>query len=649
MTRTQVIGEGKTLEEAIENALNKMQVKRDQVDIEIIEKPSKRIFGLKVGTAKVRLTLRDKETSSPQLGVVSVVDGKLQYTQPPPEGIAPTIRFGNELHVLYHGEPVENQVILSDGLEPLEIILPENRDPELSYEVVVNPQKTKAQLIWKRTPGVVYKLADQPPTNHLVLSVTKTVVEARTLTLEDVRQIVQIEGLSYGLRLDELTADTFNSSQGLIDLAVGLEPRESRDPSIRYIFQEEAASIDMDAIRIDHYEAHGIEGVEKGAVLAIKDPGDPGSPGIDVYGRQIEPRPLRDVKLQVGPGAELSPDGLQAIATVSGLPSLHGGQIRVTKVFELAGDADVSTGNITMDGDIIVKGSVLENVKVESTKGTIVVNGLVSGATLRAGGSITVLRNVVRSQLNAGGFSVTQIRILNTLQRIADQLEGLVVAHESIVSQADNIPFQSLIKHLIELKFIELPKLIKELSSYIESSNGGAGDLTTLKAALDRCVPESGSLCITDIDELLLFRSVVQEQIAELESMGTTESNITVGYLQNARVEASGEVEVKGQGCFYSTVLAGTGFKIANGVFRGGEVTVNSGNIAAKELGGPTGIATKVQLLRNGRISANLVHPNVSIVIGVQAYKFDDTASQVKAYLHENILTVYSGPLKIHG
>lgn len=650
MAKTQAVGEGKTIEEAIENALNELKVKQDQVNVEIIEEPIKRIFSRKSSTAKVRLTLKEDSTRASELGLVGVANGKLVYTKPPPQGIAPTIRFGSELQVLYHGELQDKQVILSEGLEPLEIILPDNTEPELHYEVVVNQAKTKAQLLWKRVPGFVYSLVDQAPTNQLRLTVDKTLVEGDVLSLKDVRQIAQIEGLSYGLKLADITAESLSAPQGQVDLAVGVKPRASREPSIRFIFEEEAAAIDWDAIRIDHYEAHGIAGVQKGAVLAIKDPGELGTPGTDVYGNPINPKPLRDIQILVGEGAELSADGLQAIATASGLPSLQGGVIRVTKVFELPGDADVSTGNINIDGDIIIKGNVLENVKVDSKKGTIIVNGLVSGATLRAGGSITVLRNVVRSQLYAGGFSITQIRTINLLQKISDQLESLLVAYESIVSQAKNIPFESLIKHLLELKFMALPKLIKELSSYISEINDPVNqDLAELQSILDSNVKDSNSLDIVDIDQLLKFRHFIQEQIAKLESLGQTESNVKVGYLQNSRVEASGAVEVTRQGCFYSTVLAGVGFSTASGVFRGGEVTVNSGTIAVKELGGPTGIATKVQLLKNGQITANLVHPNVSVVIGSQSYKFDDTASQIKAYLHENILTIYSGSNKIHG
>ncbi len=119
--------------------------------------------------------------------------------------------------------------------------------------------------------------------------------------------------------------------------------------------------------------------------------------------------------------------------------------------------------------------------------------------------------------------------------------------------------------------------------------------------------------------------------------------------MQNSKIEASRNVAITGQGCFYSTILAGKEFKIPNGVVRGGEVIVNEGNIIAKEFGGPTGISTTARIVKNGRITANLVHPNVGVAIGEQSYRFSETTSMVKVFLQGGILTVYSGSNKIHG
>jgi predicted RNA-binding protein Jag len=649
--RRQALGTGDTIDAAIAVALAELGATRDQVEVEVLQQPQRRGFlGLKRQPAEVRVTVKEEPGPPPEQGTLAVFNGRLVYEPPPPGGLPPILEFGPEVQVLYGGVQVQREVALTTGLTSLEIVLPVDIDPELHYDVVVDPMRTKAQLVWKRTPGVVHRLADQPPRSRLRLQVVREPVPAPALTVEQVAEIAATAGLKYGLRLGELNQDLLSELEGTYDLAVGTPPTPGHDASIRYVFQDDPKPVDLDAIRIDHFELHGTSGVPKGAVLAVKTPPEPGLPGRDVYGQVIHPSPVRDVEIWVGEGAALSDDGLQAIALVAGLPYLQAGTIRVKEVFELPGDADVSTGNISMDGDIIIRGSVLENIRVQSNTGSIVVHGLVSGATLRTRGSITVFRNVVRSQLFAGGASIARMRMANLLEKLAEQLEGLIAASESIVAQVEHLSFESLTKHLIELKFSDLPKLLKELTGCLATAQEAEDeDRCSLVDILDSALFNTDDILKQGLPQLKTYQQLVLRSIERVKEVGVLESHVRVGYLQNSSVEASGSVTVTGQGCFYSTVLAGTGFSVASGVFRGGKVTVESGTVQARELGGPAGIATSVNLLKSGRIVANLVHPNVMISIGVQSFKFDETTSQVKAFLNENLLTVYSGSRKLLG
>ena len=168
------MGEGKTVERAIEDALNKLQVSLDEVNVEVVQEPTSGVLGWKSSPAVVRVTHKERISTAPgQLGAVSVSGGQLQLDVASSGGIPARLRFGSELHVVYNGEVREGKVDLTDGLENLEIILPENREPELHYEIKVNADRTKAELFWKRTPGVIYELADHPPTNQLHLSLRK--------------------------------------------------------------------------------------------------------------------------------------------------------------------------------------------------------------------------------------------------------------------------------------------------------------------------------------------------------------------------------------------------------------------------------------------------------------------------------------------
>ncbi|WZL73158.1 RNA-binding cell elongation regulator Jag/EloR [Clostridiaceae bacterium 35-E11] len=66
---------GKTVEEAVKNALNELKVTVDKVEVEVLEEPSKGIFGL-IGTkpAKVRVTIVDKPEETAVTFLKSVLD-----------------------------------------------------------------------------------------------------------------------------------------------------------------------------------------------------------------------------------------------------------------------------------------------------------------------------------------------------------------------------------------------------------------------------------------------------------------------------------------------------------------------------------------------------------------------------------------------
>lgn len=647
------VGEGATIEEAIEKGLQELAASREQVEIEVLENPKKRLFGLSSKNAVVRLRLKTPEEETPpkpQAGLVWVTDGQVGYAPPEPGGEVPRCFIDSQLKVEYNGKPVSRHVALDNGIDSLQIILPEDIEPTLHYSVQVDPTKTIAELLWKKEPGSKYTLNDQAPSHTVTLSVSKEVLEPPSLTLEHVREIIEIEGLVHGVDLSSLTPELLQRSSGLVTIARGTLPIPPQQPQIHYVFKEDKPDVDLESLRIDYYEVHGISSVKVGTPLAVKTPGKPGVPGKNVYGGVIPAEPLKEMEIKVGEGAVLSEDGLTASASIGGLPVLSNGVVQVLPIFELNGDADISTGNITMDGAIIIHGNVQENVKVESSNGTILVDGLVSGAQLRASGSISVGKNVLRSQLHAGGQTVVQLKTASMIHNIGNQLDQLIKAYDAVVAQTADIPVENLVKHLLELKFYSLPKDIKAFAEYFSTiSIPHHHGLHELVAGLTINLLGQGPLQIKDVQILKDLYSLLRTQEMILDSKTKTDSNIVVGYLQNSHLEASGAVTVTGQGSYYSSIVAGQGFFMERGVFRGGDITVANGDIAVKELGGPTGVLTEVFIVKEGRITANRVHPNVTVSIGEQRYKFGEEASRVKAFLSDGLLTVYAGSVKLHG
>ena len=63
-------GEGKTVEEALEIALKELEVSREQVNVKVLDEGSKGIFGLGAKPVKIRATLKEDLSKTPE-GILS--------------------------------------------------------------------------------------------------------------------------------------------------------------------------------------------------------------------------------------------------------------------------------------------------------------------------------------------------------------------------------------------------------------------------------------------------------------------------------------------------------------------------------------------------------------------------------------------------
>ena len=102
-----------------------------------------------------------------------------------------------------------------------------------------------------------------------------------------------------------------------------------------------------------------------------------------------------------------------------------------------------------------------------------------------------------------------------------------------------------------------------------------------------------------------------------------------------------------GQEYYYSKIVAGKGYFQNTGVFRGGSIIVNEGDILLKELGGPTGIVTQAAIVATGNMTIGTVYPNVTVSIKNEKYNFLNQAPNVRVLWTNQGLAVYSGSSKL--
>lgn len=155
---------------------------------------------------------------------------------------------------------------------------------------------------------------------------------------------------------------------------------------------------------IDYREHGDIVVVQAGAALMRRTPADPGTPGQTVKGRSLPAIAGHDVGFAAKlDGATVSgSDPNLLVALVSGQPVLVSAGVMVEPILRVK-EVNMATGNIHFDGTVHVAGEVVQGMKVQAS-GDIVVDGMVDGGQLDAGGNITVAGGLIaHAKLHAGG------------------------------------------------------------------------------------------------------------------------------------------------------------------------------------------------------------------------------------------------------
>ena len=123
--------EGKTTEEALELALKEFGVRRNQVSVKVISEPTKGLLGLGAKMAKVRVTLREDTSSTP-------------------EGVLQEILARMELDARIESKLVDGSLYLMVDTENPGILIGKHGQTLNSIEYLLNCILNKSALVKKR-------------------------------------------------------------------------------------------------------------------------------------------------------------------------------------------------------------------------------------------------------------------------------------------------------------------------------------------------------------------------------------------------------------------------------------------------------------------------------------------------------------------
>lgn len=223
-------------------------------------------------------------------------------------------------------------------------------------------------------------------------------------------------------------------------LAEAMLPVEGKNAVFTYHFNTDLSrkpKINEDG-SVDFHQLETICPVVKGDELVTFTPAIPGKPGIDVTGRVLAPATVKKVAMRPEKNTSLSEDGLTMFSAVDGLVSLIDGKVFVSNIYDIPADVDTSTGDVKFPGSVVIHGNVLTGFSVEA-EGDIIVDGVVEGARLKAGGQIVLKRGIQgmgRGVLEARGNIITKF-IENAIVRTGGYVATEAIMHSNVAADGE--------------------------------------------------------------------------------------------------------------------------------------------------------------------------------------------------------------------
>ena len=200
---------------------------------------------------------------------------------------------------------------------------------------------------------------------------------------------------------------------------------------LKFQTEKKVGTIDQRSGAIDFKERQTLQIVKAGDVLAVKVPLTLGKEGIDVYGDVIPAESGSDKILTAANNVEVSDDGLVFTSSIDGVVTLtQDNKLEVFKKFDVPGDVDYSTGNLSMDGVLDIKGWIRSGFKVNAT-GEIHVGEGVEDATVESGANIYIKGGIIGT--GEGNVRAAGNLTVRFLENAVVNVDGDIFVQDDIV------------------------------------------------------------------------------------------------------------------------------------------------------------------------------------------------------------------------
>lgn len=651
---------GKTIEECLALASSKLNIHKDELEYKIIEE--KRGIFIKRVTISVKVTKeieegkskdhsvlkakgegnKDMETSYKNNinlldGTVRVQDGKILVTNNKEDGKPATVRGNNKVKVLVNGNEITSKQEVYENSK-IEVIFDENI-AERMMNINVSHDAMEAYVTVNYIPENIYKLKNMSERNNLEFQIElKEQKYPNPYTIDEIKKILLQNGIKVGVVEKNLDKLTELRQVGQILVAVGQKCVKSTDDKIEIKFDVDyGKKLKEDANgNIDYKSIGRVHEVKKGETLAVRQIGLEGKDGISVKGNIIRHTKRKKVNIKLGQGCEFK-DENTVISSIEGKPIFKSGTIAVHPIHNVEKDVDITTGNIDFGGDVVIHGSVKEGMRVDCGQ-NLIVNQNVEHAKLYSKRDMTILGNVINSDLHAGGEDIVKRNKLKVLKKLNSGLLELISTVDHIKKfnlLGKKVREGEIVKVLIENKFKYITTLCKEFGEL--SLQGEIDEEKLINIDINQKLMGVGPLNIKDINEINLILVKIKRAISAIEITLAIPVTMNINYCQDSVLKCSGNVMVTGKGEYVSEIIChgSVQFVTSGSLARGGLIKAKD-EIRCKEVGSEGGVSTKLVVDGEGHIWVDIAYQNTRFIVGGKEYILEVPSKDIHAYLADD-------------
>ncbi|WP_096200408.1 FapA family protein [Bacillus sp. FJAT-45350] len=514
-------------------------------------------------------------------GFIEVRDQQLFVIDPNEGGKNPILVPNTDLQILVNEQLLKKERIVFSK-DKIEI---HRKSSSLPFTIKISDDKLSILLQVSSELFKTYELATKARSHRMMLELEAV---SSPCDVEEVSSKITEEVLKKGVSVEIYTTkiiqELLNPTFKPIKVAEGLPPIPAVDSVIEKYFSKDLKEVieEVDG-KADYKNRLKIPTVEAGQVIARLFPPKEGKDGINVYGEVLQPKPPKKIEVRPKPRVRLTEDG-QVIALQQGRPSITGHSVKhidILETYEVNSDVDMKTGNIYFSGDVLIRGHVKDNMKVESS-GSIYVYGNVYHAKLAATQDIHIMGTVINSKVIAGQLSMYYSQVYKTSQDLLISFEKLILAvkqlEKSMTEKNLEFNFNHVIQTLFEMKFDHIIKEVNQLyqifSEMPENQIQHSVKTRILLNGLSKFKDFHSIRMIQSIAALNSILLSIKELIIEMESMVNEESSIQIKSATSSTIKTNGEIIIKKDGVIQSQLFAGKNiiFSHKDAVIRGGKI-----------------------------------------------------------------------------